>query len=165
MAVLAVAAAPAFAQHKRHAGAHEHGSGRLGMAIEGQRLNLELEVPADDIVGFEHAPKTAKQKAAVEAALKTLQGPLELFSMPEAAGCKVAEVKADRTAEGGDHSEFRAVYALDCTVPDKVTSIGFGYFKAFPKAQRLDVTVITAKGQTSYKVRRKQPELTLKGTN
>jgi hypothetical protein len=36
---------------------------------------MELIVPGDDIVGFEHAPRTKKQKAAVEKAKKTLSDP------------------------------------------------------------------------------------------
>ena len=42
---------------------HEHGVSTLKIAIEGQNEQMELESPANDIVGFEHAPENNKQKA------------------------------------------------------------------------------------------------------
>ena len=50
----------------REAGAHAHGHGKVNIAIEGQRLSIELEAPGADIVGFEHEAKTAAEKAAVK---------------------------------------------------------------------------------------------------
>ena len=41
---------------KRQLDSHEHGVSTLKIAIEGKELNMELESPANDIIGFEHAP-------------------------------------------------------------------------------------------------------------
>src|SRR5262249_38687966 len=50
---------PAAAQSAhRELGPHEHGRGTLNIAIEGNRVSMELEVPGMDIAGFEHAAKT-----------------------------------------------------------------------------------------------------------
>ena len=38
--------------------AHEHGAARVMMAMEGEKLQLEFEVPSDSLVGFEHFPET-----------------------------------------------------------------------------------------------------------
>ena len=56
--------------HKRELGAHEHGRGTLNMALEGNRLTMELEVPGFDIVGFEHMPTSRKDKAAARASVE-----------------------------------------------------------------------------------------------
>ncbi|MEZ5842915.1 MAG: DUF2796 domain-containing protein [Hyphomicrobiaceae bacterium] len=185
---VALAASTAAAQ-KRELGAHEHGAGTLNIAIEKSKVEFELEVPGDDIVGFEHQAKTAKQKAAVEKARKTLSGALALFKLPTGAGCKLAsakvelhteeaEKKADtKPAEGkhdhahekdhdeGGHTEFHATYALDCRAPEKLTEIAFDYFKTFRKAQKLTVTVVSDKGQKQYQVTRKAPRLVLGGNS
>ena len=55
---------------------HVHGHGTLNIAIEDKRVSMELEVPGMDIVGFEHAPSTDDQKAAVEKAKARLEKPL-----------------------------------------------------------------------------------------
>ncbi|MDH4983163.1 DUF2796 domain-containing protein [Hyphomicrobium sp. D-2] len=63
----------------RELGAHVHGRGTFNIAIEGSRVALELKAPGMDIVGFESAPTSDAQKAAVEKAKATLAKPLELF--------------------------------------------------------------------------------------
>ena len=60
-----------------------------------------------------------------------------------------------------EHSSFRAEYAFNCTSPASLTVIGFGYFKVFAGAQKLDVTVITPKQQGRFEVSRAKPRLDL----
>jgi hypothetical protein len=188
---LAAAAGVVEAQ-ERQLGPHEHGRGTLNIALEGSRLSMELEAPGMDIVGFEHEAKTAKQKSAVEAAKKQLAAPQRLFELPAAAGCALKDAKVAIEAEDHDHehgedakdhdakgeagkdqdakehaehehSAFRAEYAFDCRAPASLTTIGFGYFKAFTGAQKLDVTVVTPKQQNKFEVSRAKPSLDLGG--
>jgi hypothetical protein len=185
LCILALPAAAA-AQH-RELGAHEHGRGTLNIAVEGSRVSMELEVPGADIVGFEHAAKTRKQKAAVVQAKKQLSAPQTLFKLPAAAGCVLKEAsaeveggdhdhakssaKADKEKkgksqveqEGKEHSEFQARSTFECKSPASITAIEFDYFRAFPGAQRLDVNLITAKGQTKFEVTRAKPRIDLAG--
>jgi hypothetical protein len=174
---------PALAQH-RAAGAHEHGRGTLNIAIEGSRVNMELEAPGADIVGFEHAAKTSKQKAAVADARKKLSGPQALFALPAAAGCVLKQAKVEveglehahghshghakakeaKKPEAEDkHSEFHATYAFDCKTPASITTIDFGYFRVFAGAQKLEVNIVTPKGQTKLEATRAKPRIDLVG--
>jgi len=164
---------------RREMGAHEHGRGTLDIAIEGIRVAIELEVPAADIVGFEHKARTRQQKAAVDKAKEQLAQPLALFRLPERAGCRVSEAKVDMEhghpkpdkgaaakdkADAEDrHSEVRAHYSLECASAAAIDAIEFPYFKAFAGARRLDVTVVTAKGQSKFTVTREKPRLSLAG--
>ncbi len=61
------------------------------------------------------------------------------------------------------HSSFRAEYAFECKAPASLTSIGFGYFKVFAGAQKLDVTVVTLKQQSRFEVSRANPRIDLGG--
>lgn len=176
----------AVGQERRELGAHQHGHGTLNIGIEGTRVSMELEVPAADIVGFEHAAKTKKDRAAVEKAKGQLSAPLALFTLPAAAGCSVKEAtvkieggsekkpepkdsKAKAGAKGhdhdhhGEHSEFHAEYTLECSSAEKLTSIEFPYFRTFSGADELEVTVITAKGQSKFEVKRGKPRVDLAG--
>lgn len=187
LAAMSLLTIPAFAEDgRRELGPHVHGHGTLNIAIEGNRVSMELEVPGMDIVGFEHAPSTDDQKTAVEKAKTRLGEPLGMFSLPTAAGCTVAEAKVAIEAEHGDHdgddhkhdekgdgdhdrdaagghNQFEASYALDCTNPSELTTITFDYFALFAGAHDLTVIVVAAKGQSKYEVSRSKPTLDLGG--
>jgi hypothetical protein len=68
-------------------GAHEHGHGRLNIVLDGKRLSIVLESPADDITGFEHHPETAEEKAKLDAVMALLGDAAKLYSLPVDAGC------------------------------------------------------------------------------
>jgi hypothetical protein len=180
----AFAVQPAAAQTAhRELGPHEHGRGTLNIAVEGNRVSMELEVPAMDIVGFEREAKTRKDKTTLETAKQKLSTPLSLFMLPLSAGCRVTDAKvevetgehdhATKETKTGDiskssekeqhHSEFHNQYSLECTSPASITTIEFGYFNAFPAAEKLDVNLITPKGQNKYEVTRANPTISLAG--
>lgn len=104
---------PAGASERRELGAHVHGQGTLTIAVEGGTVEMELEAPGADIAGFEHAARTPEDRARIDAAVAALARPLELFVLPEAAGCRVAaaevtlleEEHGGEAHEGGAHGE------------------------------------------------------------
>ncbi len=178
IAALFAISLPAIAEEHRELGPHEHGVGRLNIAIEGKRVSMELEVPGADIVGFEHEASTATQKAAVKKAKTMLEGALNVFKLPPEAKCKLtkadvkiqaeehehqhdaAEAKHEgEEEEGHHHSEFHAEYAIDCATPEKLTGMDFKYFDLFAGARKLDVNLVAEKGQSHYEVTREQPQL------
>lgn len=65
--------------------------------------------------------------------------------------------------EGHHHSEFHVEYAFECAAPSKLTSFTFDYFKSFPNAQELDISLISPKGQNAFEVKRDKPSLDLTG--
>lgn len=76
--------------HREH-GPHEHGVGSLNLVVDGSMVEIELESPAANIVGFEHAPKDAAERATLERAVATLKDGARLFGFPAAAGCRLTE--------------------------------------------------------------------------
>jgi Protein of unknown function (DUF2796) len=183
-AAMAAAAFPALAEEpQRQLGAHVHGHGRLNIAIEGKKVSMELEVPGADIVGFEHEPSTAEQRAALAEAKARLANASLLFAPEPKAGCELEQAKVTAEAghehehhehgdkssasshgkEEGEHSEFHGEYAFVCASPSRLTSMTFDYFKEFPNAQELDITIVSPKGQSSFEVKRDKPSLDLTG--
>ncbi|PYG28094.1 zinc uptake protein ZrgA [Pelagimonas varians] len=191
--VLAViSGAPAFSETARQLDAHEHGVGQLNIAFDGAQVAMELNAPGADVVGFEYAAKSAQDRAAVDAAVGSLARPLELFVLPDAAGCSVvqaaAELEVDHEEEhvegheeddhGHDdhaedehddhdeeagHTEFHAEYLLTCAKPTAITDITFAYFDVFPNAREVEVQIISDSGATSFEVERDAPVLNLHG--
>ena len=176
----------AHADETRELGAHVHGEGRLDIAIDGTAVALSLAVPGADVVGFEHAAETDEEQAAVEAAVATLERPLDLFVMPEAAGCAVTSADVAVVTEEADdhdhdhdhdhghdhgedegkeatHSEVEAEYLLTCAAPEALDRIDFAWFEAFPNSQELAVQMVGAGGAQAAEVRRDAPALDLRG--
>jgi hypothetical protein len=183
---LVAAQGAASPEPQRQLGAHTHGTGKLGIAIERRTIEIELEAPGSDIVGFEHTARTAEQKKAISEARALLAKPLELFKFPAAAACKVASAKvrlvghnhshghshshshshgSAKSKDADAHSEFKAEYRITCTRPDQIGSIDVEYFKTFPRAEALDVTLIGGKGQAKQKVTRDKPRIQIGGTS
>ncbi|MFJ7145271.1 DUF2796 domain-containing protein [Pseudomonas protegens] len=169
---LAVAQAAQAHDHEHEhgsLGAHEHGVARLNAVLDGQALELELESPAMNLVGFEHAPSTDADKAKVAAARTQLEQPLVLFSLPKAAACTVAKQELesplfgdkpdaddhdddDKDAAGHEHhhehSEIHAHYQFTCAKSDALKNLDLGQiFKTFPATQKIQVQLISPSGQ------------------
>ena len=108
----AITATPVIAEETRQLDAHEHGVGQLDIAIDGQQIAMELHAPGADIVGFEYAAESAKDLAAVDAAVAKLSAPLALFVLPEAAGCSIVEASAGLESEE-EHEEHGDEHADD----------------------------------------------------
>lgn len=75
--------------------AHAHGAASLQVAVDGNLLTLNFESPLDNLVGFEHAPRTDRQKAAVRRMAEQLHKAEGLFVPTPAANCAPASVKLE----------------------------------------------------------------------
>ena len=158
--------------------AHEHGVGRLNAALDGQTLELELESPAMNLVGFEHQAATDADRAKVAAARAQLEKPQALFSLPQAAGCVVASQELesplfgdkphadhdhDEAAKGEhhhDHSEIHAHYRFTCSTPAALKSLDLAnIFNTFPATQKIQVQLIGPSGQQGVEVTAKAAAL------
>ncbi len=193
-ALLPLAIAQAADSHDDHVeehaslGTHEHGVGRLNAALDGNTLELELENPSMNLVGFEHVAKVAVDQATVAAARADLEKPLSLFGLPAAAKCSVTSVKLhsplfgdkpdaddedhdhdhdEHAAGDGDehehehhHSEIHASYQLNCAAPQALTSLDLApLFKRFPSLHQVQAQLIGPNGQQGAELSEKSPRL------
>ncbi|WP_434704075.1 DUF2796 domain-containing protein [Pseudomonas sp. Z1-12] len=157
-------------------GAHEHGVARLNAALDGQTLELELESPAMNLVGFEHAATSDADKAKVATVRAQLDKPLALFNLPAAATCTVAQQELESPLFGdepdhedhdedgdehhGEHSEIHAHYQFTCATPGALKNLDLAtLFKTFPATQKIQVQLIGPSGQKGVEVTAKAPAL------
>jgi hypothetical protein len=82
-------------EYRQH-GAHVHGIAGLNLALEGKEVHVELDSPAANIVGFEHAPSSEADHAALDKAVATLRDGDQLFRFNSEARCRME--KADITS-------------------------------------------------------------------
>ena len=142
--------------------AHEHGAARLNVVLDGQALELELESPAMNLVGFEHAANSAVDKAKVAAVRSQLQDPQALFGL-SAGACTLSEAELESALFADDqheheehhadeadseHSEIHAQYQLDCKKPSELKQLNLSeLFKRFPATEKIQVQLIGPSGQ------------------
>ena len=158
---LALASADEYAHDHGSLDKHQHGVASLNVALEGAKLEIELESPAMNILGFEYTPSSQSDQATATAARAALQSPLELFALPAAADCAVSEIEVESPLfanddhehthaddKGESHSEIDAAYELTCRQPEALTSLSLApLFKQFPGMTKVTVQLITANDQ------------------
>jgi hypothetical protein len=148
--------------HEEHGslGAHEHGVASLNVALDGQTLEIQLESPAMNLVGFEHEAKSAADQARVAAARQHLEQPQALFALPIEAKCAVQESQLDSPLfeaaehtehQHGDehsHSDIDASYRFACANAAALQTLELGsFFGTFPGTEKLQVQLIGPSGQ------------------
>lgn len=146
----------AHAQHM-----HVHGEGRLDVVIDGGKVNLKLELPLDAAVGFERAPKTAREKAALTETERLLKDATALFVPTAAANCTLGKVEVDLPDfTGGEHADIEAEYDFTCGAPAALKGIETTAFKSFKRLYRLEVQRSGPAGQGAARLTPKKPILT-----
>ena len=167
-----LAASLFFALPAAHAAkAHVHGEGKLDVAIDKEKITLNLELPLDAAVGFERAPKNDKEKAALAAADKALKDTATLFVPTQAAHCSVVSTdvkipnlggdgKHDHAHEGEEHhADIDASYVFRCTNPAALKGIETTIFKHFKRLYRLEVQRAGPGGQGAMRLTPNKPML------
>ncbi|WP_394237711.1 DUF2796 domain-containing protein [Pseudomonas anguilliseptica] len=151
---------------------HEHGAAQLNVVLDGKMLHLQLDSPAMNLVGFEHAAKSDADKAKVAAARSQLEQPQALFGV-NAGDCNISkqELESPLFAEhkheehhehdhGSEHSEIHAHYSLDCQKPEELKQLDLGeLFKRFPATEKIQVQLIGPNGQQGLELTPAQPTL------
>ncbi len=148
-----------------HAGkGHTHGVGRLDVVVDGGALSFALELPLDAAVGFERAPKTAAEKAALENAGKLLNDGAALFMPTPAAGCALKSTQvtvpfADGKPASADHADLDAAYVFECASPAALKGFETAVFKHFRRLYRIEAQRVGPASQGAGRLTPKTPSL------
>lgn len=178
--ILAAGSLPLAAEERRQHASHEHGFGKLDIALEGDSLHIELDSPAVNIIGFEHAPGTAEEHETLEKALARLEQGETLFVISGDAGCRLSEadVETSLTENGGHadehsdehhdkhhgehhddsaHADITASWHFTCSSPGAMDLLEVKLFEAFPGTERLLVQFISQDKQSGSELNTSRP--------
>ena len=86
----------------RQKDSHEHGAANLMLVIEGDKLQIGIEVPSDSLIGFEYFPKSQSDRRSFNEAIKILSDPSKIFSTPDDAECILTGLNVSQTLFSGD---------------------------------------------------------------
>jgi hypothetical protein len=154
--------------------AHVHGQGHLDVAIDEGVLTIHLESPLDSFVGFEHAARNEKERAAVQRMARTLRTE-PMFVPSAAAGCRLKQISLSSPVldpallgesrpakeEGGEsgHAELIGEYVYACEKVAALKGLEVRLFTAFPALKRLDAQVAGPTGQSGARLTKQSPNL------
>ncbi|HAB90808.1 MAG TPA: DUF2796 domain-containing protein [Pseudomonas sp.] len=171
--------------HQHSLEAHVHGIGTLNIALENQLLELQLESPAMNIIGFEYQPTTEADIQSVKAAQNTLSNAAELFAFSPAAQCRLTLVSIHNALLKGSgahehdhdhdhdhesqpaaeiaehqHNDISAHYQYHCATPAQLNSIDLaGLFKLFTQTEKIQVQLIVGDHQQGAELSAKNTSL------
>lgn len=174
LALLTTLATISYAE-KRHHLAHVHGHGLLNMAITEKHIHIELNSPAESLLGFEHHPETEQQHQQVITTNNILKDGEELFRFPQNAECRLLSSHIDNpmaeddheTAEhhgdehDSEHNDIRVQYQFKCKEPSHLDTMTTTLFSHFPRFEELDVQLITPQGPKVFELEKAQPNIHL----
>jgi Protein of unknown function (DUF2796) len=146
------AASPAIAGEFRSRGVHEHGSATVDIAVQDGTLDIALHSPAINVIGFEHAPRSADEKSAVAQANRVFTSPKDLFSIPPGAACAstsvmlipiVYERDGDDGKPNAPHADYDVSYRFHCAHSDQLHWIDIRFFEQLKGMRKIVANVVT----------------------
>ena len=138
--------------HREHQ-AHVHGLAEMTFAQVGQKVEINLESPSANIVGFEHKASTEKQENAVIKVKTLLESPQQLFIF-NGTRCDIAKTTVDVSSllshheeehekryddkHVKTHSEITANYQFTCKHGSKLKTVSVELLAKFPGIKKLE---------------------------
>lgn len=168
--LLAAGTALAAPHTQREHGAHAHGVAALTLALSDHDLAVEFGSPAVNLIGFEHAATTDKDRRAVAQAAQKLRSPLTFLSLPSAAQCSVTKTTVESELLGNatdskdehEHADFTAKYRWLCKVPRALDTISVQLFDAFAGIEKINAQWVSANGQNAKVLTPADPTIRLR---
>ena len=162
--VLASAVATAQGQTARQQGAHVHGTTTVDVGLDGTVLQVALDAPAINMLGFEHPPHDALQSRQVADVLAAMRDPVSWLAPAGNAACVLthSSVQAqglDATVATRGHADIDARYDYRCSQPERLDHIDIHLTDRYPATHRLVVNIVLPQkqdrqelGQGEYRV-------------
>src|SRR5690554_5294721 len=158
---LATVTAPAMAQD--NPAAHQHGHAELQVAFADEQIDLLLESPAWNLLGFEHQPRTKEQRQKLDGLREwvaandlinteggsgrvTTSGPRTGWDRHEAHDGQAQDPGHDQDAHTSD-SDLEITQRLRCEALPDASTFAAPMLDAYPTLERLDVQWVSAQGQ------------------
>jgi hypothetical protein len=164
----AVTATQAHAQAQRH----QHGASTVEISLDGNMLLVAWESPLSDLIGFEHAPRTASEKSQAAQLLATLQSPSALLTPNPEAQCRVTKVTTQapnlmQTEHAHDahgaHSDLDYAVSYHCTQPKALAQLRVHAFQTWPAIKAMEASLVGPGGQAVQTLRSQSATIDMRG--
>ena len=171
LASATIYAEPVVHEHK----AHTHGISEIELIISTETISIKFESPANNIVGFEHAPSNAEEENQIKRAHSILSKPPSIFSfqgahctsIPSSVNINGLAKKphehqtADKHQPHSTHKEITAEYQFQCKSSEDLTYIKTQLFNKFPNINEINVMWISDTNQGMSVLSPNNPQLSV----
>lgn len=150
-------------------GSHQHGVVQIDIAVDANRISVQMSSPLDNLLGFERAPRNAAEQARLGAMLATLRG--TPFVVDPAGGCRSGAVQLSSAAlklgepdpaeQQAGHADLDASFEFECTAAARASFVETSLFERFAGIQRIDVQLATRRGQRKLTLTRPAQRIVL----
>ena len=130
--------------------AHEHGAIKVGMAVDKNIVEIDMDGPSESFISFEYIPKTTKDKKLFnDAEIKWTKNLDSLIAFDKKLNCKVTEasfkqvVDEKETKESGVHSDIEATAKITCSHNLSGSEVTVSLRKVFKHIKKLSVEVLS----------------------
>jgi len=135
---------------QRHASSHAHGLNHTTIVLEGNRLQIAYEFPAEQLSEHEHDEHKHDEQGgknhALSEKLEAIESVFAMVRLPKNAQCKEIKVTHSVTQVGGtdkeDEGHFDALIEaiLECSAPKNLTNVSFApAFERFDDLEKIEV--------------------------
>jgi hypothetical protein len=161
--------------HRQHT-AHVHGHATATLAISGTTVQIDIDSPAMNLLGFEHEPASDQEHQFLEDAVSFLRKPERWIDLGRDAGCEIAHVDVDsRLLEHGNsadhahkedhdgHADFEISVEFNCKDAGRFETVDLsGLFQRFPGFEDIEVQWLTDQVQSSAELNAGNPVIRLR---
>lgn len=175
--VCAVAALVATFSAKAAPHAHVHGSIQLGVALDKPTVTVDIDTPLESLLGFEHAPRNAKEKTLAAQWATILKQGTGLLRFNAEAACTLQQVELNAPVLGlglglapgttpspagkGNHADLEGNWVFQCEHPEALRQLDIGFFEQSLHVRTIEVKLITSKRQSKLRLMRPQTSIQL----
>lgn len=144
--------------------AHEHGVGEMQILVEDMQIEIIVNLPGVDFIGFEHENLSDEEKGAIHEKIEELESygdtlisfKTKRFMNVILKDLHVGDSEHEEGHEEGhehEHMEFELHFTYSIDAGENIKSIYFdSFFKAFPTLSEVRWIMINESGQTAGKV-------------
>ena len=130
---------------QRNAGSHVHGLNHATIVLEGNRLQIAYEFPAEQL-GEQGHEEHGDKAHELSKKLETIESIFSMVRLPDNAQCKETEVTHSLTQVGGSdtthagHSDALIQATLECGAPENLMNLSFApAFDRFDDLEKIEV--------------------------
>ena len=121
----------------REAGFHQHGVAEMTLVLEEGLLNLGLNLPSVDVLGFERAAATEQEQQQLDRAIADLRNPDKVLTLTPEARCELTDALVESALlqpdmPAADHFDFMVYYEFTCRQPEQLSSARAKLFELYP---------------------------------